>query len=188
MFSLTGYRFILFSVVMGLLCMSVDAQAQDSRARRQRRVLGASEQAQQDTKNESQADFVELLKQPPLQEVHLERNLFRPLIGPGSLREEIAKAKEAEKKAQEKEIDEEVLVPITTPEALRLFLVGTIISDKNVAYVRSPEDDFVLHVGDSVDTMTVQAIKAGKIIFLLENGKTVILSNIENFEEENNDD
>ncbi|MDD3375695.1 MAG: hypothetical protein PHY73_08270 [Candidatus Omnitrophica bacterium] len=104
--------------------------------------------------------------------VRLKRNFFRPLIGPGSLKEE---------RALEAGLDPDAKVGLpqmTTPEVLGLVLKGVLMAEEPIAFVSSPEDDFVLRAGDFIDTMKVEDISAGEVVFLLENGQIAILSNI----------
>lgn len=178
------FRYIkYFTMAQGMffLFFCINGYAQEARPSRRQREKQQIVQERESKESLVRIDFLELLQQVPLREVYLKRNLFRPLIGPGSLRQEIERAQEEERRAREKEkgTQEDAVVAITRPETLKLSLVGTIVSDDNVAYVRAPEDDLILRMGDHVDTMIVKEIGIGQIIFLLEDGTTAILSNVE---------
>lgn len=115
-------------------------------------------------------DLAKSLIAPQAMDVRLERNFFRPLVGPDSLKEELARAagKTGEAAAQ----------GIVTPESLKLVLKGVVLSGQPIAYVSSPEDDFVLRLGGRISTMQLQDIRPDEIIFLLENGESAVLSNL----------
>ncbi len=112
-----------------------------------------------------------ILKQ--VKKMDFDRNFFRPLIGRGSLKEELAR-----KALENGENDEDGGDPVlVTPKNMKLVLKGVLLSDKKIAYVGSPEEIYVLYEGDSLSTMKVLEISPDQVVFLLEDGEISILSN-----------